>query len=68
MYPANRRRLNIQGTVNSAVKKGKSKQANPFKNQSTLSDAQLRKMRSKGGKSSYKVPKTPRKSGIGWGP
>lgn len=35
--------------------------------QSTLSDAQIRKMRNKGSAPSYKVPKTPKVSGVKWG-
>ena len=42
--------------------------APPEKNQSVLTDAMLRKMRNPSRTPSYKIPKTPKDSGLGWGP
>ena len=41
--------------------------APPEKNQSTLTDAQLRKLKNQGKASTYKIPKTPKVSGYKWG-
>ena len=65
MYPAARR---IGGKLKNLVPGTRvSYTAAPAKNQSVATPEMLRKMKSGSGKTSYKIPKTPKSSGSGWG-
>lgn len=65
MFPAARR---IWKAIKSGMSSKVTYTAPAEKNQSTLTDEQVRKLKNPSRPGRYTMPKTPKVSGIGWGP